>query len=293
VTENDPGIAVGESAAAAILALRAGDGASAAQFPYTAPGVGNPGVWEAVGTAAIVLPGWGRVTPWVLRSGSQFRPDPPPALDDERYTRDYNEVKLLGERDSQVRTATQTNIATFWNGSPAAIWNSALRTVLAGRTLDLSSKARVFALMYLAAADASIACWDAKYSYNFWRPLTAIRRGDTDGNDATVSDLTWEALFPTHQHPEYPSGHSTNSGAMAAVLAVMFGDDPGSPIVAASPTNPGFPRQWVTFSEGVDEVIDARIYSGFHFRTSDEVGARLGRQVARFVMTHALRRTHP
>jgi hypothetical protein len=142
--------------------------------------------------------------------------------------------------------------------------------------------------MYLAQSDAGIACWDAKYTYNFWRPQTAIRNGDLDGNDATVADPTWTPLFPVPQHPEYVSGHSTNSSAMANALAYLFGDDPGVSIVATSPTNPGFPRQWATFSQGVDEVIDARIYSGLHYRTSDETGARLGRQVAQFVVHHAI-----
>ena len=289
LTEADPGLQVGAAAADAIVMLRSTDGASQANFPYTAPGAGQPGVWVPVGSAPIVAPGWGRVAPWVLKSGSQFRPDAPPSLDSDRYTRDYDEVKAFGAQDSQARTPLQTNIAIFWDGSPSAIWNSVARHVLHSRPMSLSSKARVFALMYLAGADASIACWDAKYTYNFWRPISAIRAGDTDGNDGTVADFAWEALFATHQHPEYPSGHSTNSGAMAAALGLIFGDDPGVPIRATSPRIPTFPRDWTTFSEGVDEVIDARVYTGFHFRTSDEVGARVGGQVARFVVTHALR----
>jgi hypothetical protein len=292
LTESDPGIAVGESAAAAILANRLTDGAAQAQFPYTAPGAGLPGVWVVVGAPPPVLPGWGSVRPWALQSGSQFRPDDPPALHTRRYARDYDEVKTFGAIDSQARTPLQTNIALFWNGSPSAIWNSVTRHVLSSRRLDLSSKARVFALLYLAAADASIACWDAKYTYNFWRPITAIRGGDVDGSDHTVADYTWEPLLATHQHPEYPSGHSTNSSAMATVLRRLFGDNPGSPIIASIPTMPQFPREWTTFSEGVDEVIDARVFTGFHFRASDEVGARVGRQVARFVMTHTLKKAH-
>jgi hypothetical protein len=143
--------------------------------------------------------------------------------------------------------------------------------------------------MYLAAADASIACWDAKYVFNLWRPQAAIRNGHLDGNDETTGDPAWTPLFPTPPHPEYLSGHATNSSAMATMLSFLFGDNPGVTILATSPTNPGFPRQWTTFSEGVDEVIDARIYSGIHYRTSDEVGARVGHQVARFVVNHALR----
>jgi hypothetical protein len=145
------------------------------------------------------------------------------------------------------------------------------------------------ALFYLAAADASIACWEAKYVYNFWRPQTAIARGAEDGNDATVGDPAWRPFVGTPPHPDYISGHTANSGAMAFVLRSIFGDAPGYVIEARSPQTPTFVRQWQTFSEGVDEVIDARVYSGIHFRTADEVGARLGRQVAKFVMTHALR----
>jgi PAP2 superfamily protein len=289
LTEADPGIEVGECAAAAILGVRSTDGAAQAQFPYTAPGAGLPGVWVAVGTAPVVLPGWGNVTPWVLRSGSQFRPDAPPSLQSRRYARDYNEVRELGSLNSLMRTSEQTEIGRFWTGTPSAIWNSVARQLIEARDLNLSETARVFALLYLAASDAGIACWDAKYTFNFWRPITAIQNGALDDNGHTIADPGWSPLFPTHQHPEYPSGHTTNSGAMATVLILLFGDDPGVPIVATSPTNPGFERHWATLSEGIQEVIDARIYVGFHFRTSDEVGARVGRKVARFVMNHALR----
>lgn len=288
LTDTDPGLAVGRAAADAIITLRATDGASKANYPYTAPGAGLPGVWVPEGPAPIVAPGWGKVTPWVLNSGSQFRPDAPPALDSGRYARDFNETKAFGSLSSTDRTDYQTQIALFWNGSPSAIWNSVARVVVDARSLDVSSAARTFALMYIAAADASIACWDAKYTYNFWRPITAIHRADEDGNDATAPDAAWQPLITTHQHPEYPSGHSTNSSAMATALAYLFGDDPGVLLTASSPTAPTFPRYWTTFSQGVDEVLDARVYIGFHFRTSDEVGARVGRQVARFVALHAL-----
>jgi hypothetical protein len=286
---SDAGVETGRTAAMAILALRADDGAARANFPYTAPGAGSPGVFVAEGPAPVVAPGWGQVTPWVLNSGSQFRPDAPPALDSGRYARDLNEVQALGALTGSSRTWEQTEIAKFWDGSPSAIWNSVARGVVAARGLNLSSTARAFALMYIAGADASIACFDAKYTYNFWRPITAIHNADQDGNDATARDAAWQPLVTTHQHPEYPSGHSTNSSAMATVLALLFGDDPGTVIIATSPRNPTFPREWTTFSQGVDEVVDARVYIGFHFRTSDETGARLGRQVAHFVVNHTLR----
>jgi hypothetical protein len=285
LSAEDPGIEFGRSAAAAILASRANDHSAEAQYDYMAPGAGTPGVWVQLTSAPALLPGWGRVTPWVLQSGSQFRPDAPPALDSEQYARDYNEIKQIGVLNGSSRTEEQTQIARFWVASPTAIWNNVLSQVVATRTLDLSETARVFALLYLAAADASIACWDAKYTYNFWRPQPAIRGGDFDGNDLTAGDETWTPLINTPPHPEYPSGHATNSGAMAAILRLTFGDDPGEPIVV---TLSGITRQWDTFSDGVQEVIDARVYSGIHFRNSDEVGARLGQQVARFVLTHTL-----
>ena len=290
VADTDAGISAGVSAAEAVFTLRSTDGAAQAGGPYVPPAnAGMPGVWQPLGAAPVVSPGWGQVKPWVLRSGSQFRPDPPPALASEKYTRDYEEVKAFGAKTGSARTPEQTNIAIFWDGSPSAIWNSAARGVIVARGLNSVAAARTLALMYVAAADASIACFDAKYIYSFWRPISAIRRGDEDGNGATAPDTGWEPLITTHQHPEYPSGHSTNSSAMATALKLLFGDDPGVPIVATSPRNPTFPRHWTRFSEGVDEVIAARVYIGFHFRNSDVVGARLGRQVAHFVFTHSLR----
>jgi hypothetical protein len=283
----DPGIEFGRSAAATILAVRANDHSAQAQFDYVVPGAGQPGVWIRLNNAAAQLPGWGSVTTFVLRSGSQFRPGPPPALDSEQYAKDYNEIKEIGRSSSSTRSVEQSQIATFWRASPTAIWNSVLTQVVPTRNLDLSDKARLFALFYVAAADASIACWEAKYTYNFWRPQLAIRGGDTDGNDLTVGDVTWLPFVGTPPHPEYPSGHATNSSAMAKILISEFGDSPGVPIVV---TQTGVTRRWNTFSEAVEEVIDARVYSGIHFRNSDEVGARMGRQVAQFVSKHALRR---
>jgi hypothetical protein len=287
VTESDPGVAFGEAVAEVILAVRSTDGSAQAQFPYTAPGSGNPGVWVADGPAPPVLPGWRNVTLWVLRSLSQFAPDGPPPLHSRRYARDYNEVKEIGSLTSPTRTDEQTQIARFWLASPAPIWNGVARQMITAHGLDLSATARTLALIYLASADASIACWEAKYTVNFWRPLTAIRNGHVDDNPRTDADPAWTPLLATPQHPEYLSGHSTNSSAMATVLMLLFGDK-GTPIVATSPTTPGFERHWDSVSEGVDEVIEARIYGGIHYRTSDEDGAAVGRKIARFVVNHAL-----
>lgn len=286
LSATDPGIQYGQSAAAAILALRANDHAAQAQFNYTAPGAGTPGVWAPLTSAPALLPGWGNVTPWVLRSSSQFRPEAPPALNSEQYAKDYNEIKEIGRLNGSTRTEMQSQIAIFWRASPTSIWNPVIRQVVAARNPDLSATARTFALVYLAVADASIACWDAKYTYNSWRPQPAIRNGDFDGNDLTTGEATWTPFIATPPHPEYTSGHATNSSAMATILGLIFDDNPGIPIVV---TLSGITRQWDKFSTGVEEAIGARVYSGIHFRTADVVGARTGRQVARFVSTHALR----
>jgi hypothetical protein len=292
IAPTDDGLAYGASVADAILTLRQNDGAALAAYVFIPPGAGAPGVWTPISTAPTaqsLLPGWGNVTPFVLRSGSQFRPDPPPALDSKRYTKDFNEIVEIGSATSTARTAEQTQIALFWRASPTAIWNPILRKAIESRSLDLSASARVAALFYLAASDASVAVWEAKYVYNFWRPQPAIVNADLDGNPATGADPAWRPLVPTPPHPEFPSAHGSNSGAMAFVLRELFGDAPGYEIEATSSQAPGFVRRWQTFSEGVSEVVDARVYSGIHFRAADKIGAQLGRQVARFVLNHALR----
>ena len=296
ITLDDPGLAFGDAVGAGILQLRRDDGAGSAAYVFIPESAGEVGTWtplDALSASQSLLPGWGSVTPFVLRNAAQFRPDPPPALSSETYARDYNEVKEIGAAQSSVRTDSQTQIALFWRASPTALWNPILRTAIESKPMNLSETARAMALFYLAASDASVACWEAKYVYNFWRPQAAIRRGDEDGNDATIGDPTWTPRIGTPPHPDYVSGHAANSGAMAFVLAQLFGESPGYMIEGSSSQNPGFLRRWLTFSEGVKEVIDARVYSGIHFRTADEVGARLGRQVAQFIMTHALRPTRP
>lgn len=288
LSETDPGIAIGESVAAAILARRAADGASLATFPYTAPGAGSPGAWVPVGGAAPVLPGWGQVTPWVIRKASQFKPGRPYPLESKLYAADYDEVRQIGARVGSTRTSTQSEMVRFWLATPSAIWNGVARQVIEARQLSDSSAAQVLAHMYLAAADAGIACWEAKYRLNYWRPFTAIRNGHLDDNHRTDADPAWEAFLTTPQHPEFPSGHSTNSGAMATVLMLAFGDKPGISIVATSPTNPAFPSTWTRFSEGIAEVVDARIYSGFHFRRANEAGALLGTRIANYIVKRSL-----
>ena len=291
VAASDPGVALGEAIADMVLAIRSNDGSAQAQFPYTAPNAGEPGVWVAVGPAPPGTPGWKDVTPWVIDL-SHFQADGPPPLYSKRWARDYNEVKELGSLTSATRTDEQTQIARFWLASSTVIWNTVARQLIQARDMDSSAAARALALMYLAAADAGIACWNAKYTFNFWRPITAIQNGETDGNPRTDADPAWAPLAATPQHPEYLSGHSTISSAMATALKAVFGDEPGVSIVATSPTNAGFERHWDRLSEGVEEVIEARIYSGFHFRTSDEEGAALGRKIGRAVALRTLRPRH-
>jgi PAP2 superfamily len=292
VSPGDPGFVFGEAVADEIVAMRAADGAAQAQYSYTPPNAGAPGVWVPTppAFAAALLPGWGFVQPWVLKSAAQFRPDESPDLTSGRYGSDLNEVKEIGALNSATRTAEQTNIARFWVAPAVVIWNGVLRQVALGLGLDESEAARDFALMNVAGADARIACWDTKYAFTFWRPVTAIQRADEDGNPATEADPGWTPLIATPNFPEYVSAHTTVSGAMATVLRLLFDDGPDVAFTATSPTNPGFDRHWATFSEGIREVIDARVYSGIHFRSSDERGARLGRQVARFAAMHAFRR---
>lgn len=294
VNAGDPEFVFGEAVADEIVAMRSADGAAQAQYPYTPPNAGAPGVWEPTppGFAAAAAPGWVFVEPWVLESAAQYRPDEGPDLTSDRYARDVNEVKEIGARNSATRTAVQTNIARFWQAPALVIWNGALRQLTLELDLDESEAARDFALMNVAGADARIACWDAKYTFNFWRPVTAIQRAGEDGNPATEADPGWTPLIDTPNHPEYVSAHTTLSTAMATVLRLLFDDNPGVAFTTTSPTNPGYERHWTTFSDAVREVIDARVYSGIHFRSSDERGARLGRQVGRFVATHVLRRAH-
>jgi hypothetical protein len=284
VSQSDPGFGFGEAVAEQTVSARAADGAAVAQYPYTPPNAGAPGVWVPTppAFAAALLPGWGFVQPWVLQSAAQFRPDEGPDLTSRRYSRDLNEVKEIGALNSATRTAEQTNIARFWVAPAVVIWNGILRQIALGLDLDESEAARDFALLNVAGADARIACWDTKYAFNFWRPVTAIQSADPG----------WTPLITTPNFPEYVSAHTTVSSAMATVLRLLFDDDPGVTFTATSPTNPGFERHWETFSEGVCEVIDARVYAGIHFRSSDERGAKIGRQIGRFVVRHAFRHVH-
>jgi membrane-associated phospholipid phosphatase len=231
------------------------------------------------------------MTPWVLRRPSQFRLPPPYALTSAEYAADYNEIKSMGVFSGSARTADQSELALFWAGNTALFWNRIASQLAAERSLKLSQNAHLFALLNVTMADAGIACWDGKYRYVFWRPITAIRAGDTDGNDSTVPDSTWTPwldYFPagTPPHPEYPSGHSTVSGSAAFVLAGMFGDD--TSFTVTSDVRPGT-RSFASFSAAVAEIADARVFGGIHYRTSCVRANLLGQAVASYISTHAMR----
>jgi PAP2 superfamily len=280
------GMQLGLQVAEAMLAARAKDGADApnAWRPVTKPGV-------YVTTAPASGSSWGQVTPFALRSGSQFRPPPPLRLQSAQWAKDYNEIKSLGAKASASRTPEQTDIGRVWELTGPPFHNTVARQLAATKALDLLDNARLFALYSMAMADSYIAVFEAKYAYNFWRPVTAIRNGDIDANNATERDAAWEPLVPTPMHPEYPCAHCINSAAGAAVLEAFFGDA----VPAFALTNPGAPgvtRKFDKLSAVVAESIDARVYCGVHYRFSGEVGAAMGRKIGEYVVHNALKPLH-
>lgn len=276
------GIHLGEHVAAALLALRAHDGADAphAYRPSTVAGTYVPTVLPA-GV------GWGEVTPFALTAGAQFRPAAPVSLHSAQWAQDYAEVKTMGAKTGSGRTAAQTDIARVWELTGPGLHNPVARQLAATTHFDVLDQARFFALHAMAMADAYIAVFDAKYTYNFWRPVTAIRNGDLDGNDATERDPGWEPFLATPLHPEYPCAHCTQTAAGATVLAAFFGDVV-PPFSLTSPTAPGVTRWFSRLSDYISESINARVYDGVHYRTSGEVGVALGRTIGAYIVHHAL-----
>ena len=267
------GIAVGEQAAAACLA-RADDATSLPDTyrPHTTSGVYVPTLLPAV-------PNWGRRKPWVMASGEQFRPGPPPRLTSETWARDYNEIKALGARNSTQRTPEQTAIARFWEATAPAVYWPVARSVAAAPGRDVTENARLLAVAAMAMDDGLTAVFDAKYAYNLWRPITAIRNGDLDGNDATERDPGWTPFIDTPMHPEYPCAHCIVSGSLGAVLQAEIGSGPVPKLSSASSTAGGAVRTWTSLGDFVQEVAVARIYDGVHYRNSTEVGTAMGKKI--------------
>lgn len=289
----DAGIVVGEEAAVAMLLLRANDGAATAgSVPYT-PGT-SPGDWQPAPPTFTPAsqPGWGQVIPFGLQAGSQFRLPPPPPLNSGKYARDYNEVKLVGNTNAgpDIRPQDRTDVARFFAvSSPVQGWNQAARQVSAAQGKTLSENARIFALLNMAICDASIAAYDTKYYYNTWRPMMAIRGGDQDGNRRTDLDGAWFPLITTPAFPSYPSAHATLSSAARAVLERLLGWHHLT-ITLTSPRAPGVVLNYTNWKQITDDIDDARVYGGIHFRFEQHAGALQGRVVGNYILREYLRR---
>jgi hypothetical protein len=268
------GIAVGEQAAASILAWRADDGVA---LPDTYRPAAPAGVY--VPTLLPAVPNWGKRKPWVLTGGEQFRPGPPPSLTSQTWARDYNEIKAIGSKNSTQRTPEQTALAKFWEATAPAVYWPVARSVTAAPGRDLTENARVLAVAGMAMDDALIAVFDAKYTYNLWRPITAIRNGDLDGNDATERDSGWAPFIDTPMHPEYPCAHCIVSASLGAVLAAEIGAGPTPKLSSTSSMAPGAVRTWTSVADFTKEVAEARIYDGVHYRFSTEVGSAMGTKI--------------
>lgn len=277
------GIELGKKAAAGVIAFRANDGSMALESyrPYTKPGLYVP-------TAVPLFSTVGATIPWVMTSGSQFRPAPPPALDSETWTKDLNEIREIGGRTSTKRTAEQTTIGRFWLLTGARTYNPIVRQAAMAKDMDVVDCARLFALTSIAGNDAIVAVFDAKFHYNFWRPVTAIRNADMTMNPATPRDESWLPLGDTPMHPEYPCAHCITSAAISTVLQNIVGDDFGE-FSLTSPAAPGITRKWSRLQDYSDEVASARIYAGFHYRFSAEVGKDMGKKIGELVVATQLR----
>jgi hypothetical protein len=244
-----------------------------------------------------LLPGWSHIAPFSMRRGTQRRPPGPPALTSAAYTAAFQEVKALGARDSTVRTPEQTEIARFWSDdagteTPPGHWNTIARTVALARGLTLADNARLFAVLNVTLADAGCLCWMCKFEHEFWRPVTAIRLADQDGNPATDPDPTWTPLLRTPPFPSYTSGHSMFSAAAAAALAEFFGTDAVS-FTTTSDGLPGVTRSFTSFSAAAAEAGQSRIYGGIHWQFDNQDGQATGRVLGRYVARYFFLKRRP
>ena len=281
------GVALGQAAAADLLALRANDGSDVV-VTYTSTEL--PGLWRPTppASAPALEPGWGNVTPFGMSSGSQFRSAAPYALDSSEYATDWLEVRDYGSATSSVRSADETSYAHFWYEPSAVAWNRLARAALALRPKNIWKTARLFAMMNMAMADGYIASFDSKYAFDNWRPITAIREADSDGNLGTVPDVAWSPLRPTPPMPDQTSGHAVAGFASRAALVEVFGEDVDQPITMTSTTAvpAGSTRSWETFTEAAHENAESRIKVGIHFRKACNDGEIQGRAVGNWIVTN-------
>jgi hypothetical protein len=292
------GIAVGEAAATALLAARANDGRDGS---FTFVLGTTPGAWRASPPLFLLDPApWvGNVTPFLIRDAAKLRSHGPNKLKSKQYAEDFNEVKSLGSLTSTTRTPDETMAAIFWQSQPGGLYGGVMRSLSARFGLTTAQNARLFAMASLAAADGAIACWNDKYYWNFWRPIDAIHDAASDGNGATEADPGWKPLFDpstattpplsTPAFPDHPSGHSCVSSATLHAMQNFFGTDKIAFDIVSS-RFPTQPRHFTSFAQALQEVIDARVWGGIHFRTADEQGAEIGTKVARWERSHFFRR---
>jgi hypothetical protein len=287
------GIALGKAAAAAIINLRANDGVANAQIPYvqgTLPGQyrSTPPFDGPPFNGFVGVPAWGKIKPFGMTSGSQFRAPAPYPINSADYTADFNDVKTLGKATGSTRTADQSQIAIFWLENIPLSFNRIARTMATQKNLGAWETARLFALLQIAEADANIGCFESKFYYNYWRPITAVRLGDTDGNPNTVGDATWDVLAPpTPPVPDYPSNHAANGGVGAAVLAAFFGND-NITFTQTSSSMPNTTRTLSSFSQASREIALSRVYVGYHFRNACMKGEEQGKQIGQYIFDHYL-----
>lgn len=277
------GVRLGEAVAARVLEARANDGSDGpdAYRPRTTPGVYVP-------TAITLSSMWPNMKPFAMASPSQFRPKPPISLASEEWATDYNELKDYGGQISAKRTPQQTETAKFWLVGPPVAYHPFVRQLVIAKQMSVVDAARLMALVAIGLNDAIIAVLDAKYHYDFWRPITAIRNGDIDGNPATDRDATWQPIAPTPMHPEYPCAHCIQSGSVAGVIKGVLGTLDIPEIAMTSPTAPGVIRRWTNMAAFTDEIASARIWAGFHYRFSTRVGTDMGYQIGEYVVNSVM-----
>jgi hypothetical protein len=292
-TAKTRGIAVGDAAAAAMIAARTADGRFGLFRFLSGSG---PGVWKPV------LPAFGSdpnawvkdVKPFLIEHAAQFRSRGPYKLKSSKYAREFNEVKSLGSLSSTTRSADQTQSALYWMVNPPRTWNRIVNTISAAQGLSLEENAELFAEIYLTVADTFIAVWDEKAHYSFWRPITAIREADTDGNPRTDRDPDWLPLVNNPPYPEHPSGHLGLSGAVSTVLEQFFGTDEigWTDTLPAVPPAVGLTRTYSNLDDAVEDIVGARVWSGIHFRNADEASVRIARRIAKYRAKHYFRDLH-
>jgi hypothetical protein len=277
------GVKLGEAVAAKVLEGRVNDGSDApdAYRPRTTPGVYVP-------TAITISSMWPNMKPFAITNPSQFRPGPPISLGSKEWATDYNELKDYGGQTSAKRTAQQTETARFWLVGPPAAYHPFVRQLVTAKQLNVVESARFMALVAIGINDAIIAVLDAKYHYNFWRPITAIRNGDIDGNPATDREATWQPIANTPMHPEYPCSHCIQSGAVAGVVKAVFGTEEIPETAMTSPTAPGVTHRWTNMTAFTEEIANARVWAGFHYRFSTRVGTEMGLRVGEHIAKNAM-----